>query len=363
VTLAVVASALLGASGLRAGLSPFASAPAEIAALPHHEKAHEPPVGMWIGPIALGLASLGFGILPGLFAPAASAAAASILGPGFREAEPLHLSLWHGFTPVLGLSVVTIVVALLLYARRHRVPMIAWPFDTSRLYTGAVALLDRISAASAPVMQAKPLRTYVLFIVITVGTLVGAALVLGGGGWTLARTTAPRPHDYIIVFVICAAAITAARCSDSMTAVICLGTVGYGVALTFMFFGAPDLAMTQFSVETLTVVIFVLVFRHFGNFGMTSPPLIRWRDATIAAGFGLIFATLTLLVGSNGSTSRLSNFFVDAAPKLAHGRNIVNVILVDFRALDTLGEITVLVTAAIGVHALLRITAEKRGRP
>jgi multicomponent Na+:H+ antiporter subunit A len=355
IAIAVVGSALLGAAGLRAGLLPFAgrtrSADGHV---------HEPPAALWLGPVVLGITGLALALAPQLIEGRLGAAASAIT----RDAQPLHLALWHGFTPVLGLSALTIALAAALYVLRSGDRRATWPWvwNTARVYTGVVSALDRVSATAAPAMQSGSLRSYVLVMVVTVGSLVGAALFLGGGGWMLARSTAVRPHDIIIAAVICAAAITAARCSDSMTAVICLGTVGYGVALTFMFFGAPDLAMTQFSVETLTVVIFVLVFRHFGDFGSTSPPLVRWRDAIIAGAFGSIFATLTLLVGSSGSVSRLSAFFADAAPRLAHGRNIVNVILVDFRALDTLGEITVLVTAAIGVQALLRINAQNRGR-
>jgi multicomponent Na+:H+ antiporter subunit A len=144
-----------------------------------------------------------------------------------------------------------------------------------------------------------------------------------------------------------------------MAAVLALGTVGYGVALMFVLFGAPDLAMTQFSVETLTVVIFVLVFRRFPRFGPMSPGVIRARDALVAMTLGTLIAALVLFVGTSGTPSRLAGYFVEHGPTLGHGRNIVNVILVDFRAFDTLGEITVLVTAAIGVAALLRIASER----
>ena len=111
-----------------------------------------------------------------------------------------------------------------------------------------------------------------------------------------------------------------------------LGVVGYGVALTFLMYGAPDLAMTQFSVETLTVIIFVLVFRHFRNLGALSPPLVRYRDAIVAAGIGTLIGALVLLgVHDRNRAARCREYFVEFAPTLAHGRNIVNVILVDFR--------------------------------
>jgi multicomponent Na+:H+ antiporter subunit A len=103
----------------------------------------------------------------------------------------------------------------------------------------------------------------------------------------------------------------------------------------------------------------VLVFRHFPQFGAVSPGRTRARDALVAGSVGALIAMLVLATGTSGTPSRLAGYFVENGPTLAHGRNIVNVILVDFRALDTLGEITVLVTAAIGVRALLRIASDR----
>jgi multicomponent Na+:H+ antiporter subunit A len=137
--------------------------------------------------------------------------------------------------------------------------------------------------------------------------------------------------------------------------VLSLGVVGYGIAMTFLLYGAPDLAMTQFSVETLTVIIYVLVFRHFRNLGALSPPLVRARDVIIGAGIGTFIAALVFTISVTDTASRLREYFVEFGPTLGHGRNIVNVILVDFRGFDTMAEITVLATAAIGVRALMRI--------
>jgi multicomponent Na+:H+ antiporter subunit A len=118
--------------------------------------------------------------------------------------------------------------------------------------------------------------------------------------------------------------------------------------------------MTQFAVETLTVVIFVLVFYRLRGFGDLSSRLVKSRDAVIALLAGTLVTTLVLFVGASGTTSRLAAYFGSAAPALAHGRNVVNVILVDFRGFDTLGETTVLVTVAIGVRALLLMGTERR---
>jgi multicomponent Na+:H+ antiporter subunit A len=110
-------------------------------------------------------------------------------------------------------------------------------------------------------------------------------------------------------------------------------------------------------VETLTVLIYVMVFRHFRELGPLSPPVIRARDALIAAATGTFVGGLVLSVATTETGPRLRQYFAELGPTLGHGRNIVNVILVDFRAFDTLGEITVLATAAIGVRGLLRFAA------
>jgi multicomponent Na+:H+ antiporter subunit A len=178
-------------------------------------------------------------------------------------------------------------------------------------------------------------------------------------------SAAPRTgitvHDVFVVFIIIAGAIAATLAQSTISAVLSLGAVGYGVATMFLSFGAPDLAMTQFSVETLTVLIYVLVFRHFRGLGALSPRLVRARDALIAGGIGTFVTALLLSVATTETAPKLREYFAGFGPTVGHGRNIVNVILVDFRAFDTLGEITVLATAAIGVRALLRLATEGRG--
>src|SRR5690606_4326209 len=121
-----------------------------------------------------------------------------------------------------------------------------------------------------------------------------------------------------------------------MAAVLSLGGVGYGISLLYALYSAPDLAATQFAVETLTVVIFVLVFYHFPGFHVSGSWLARARDMLIAGAVGTTITLLILFTAASGTTSRLSAYFLDAAPTLAHGLNVVNVILVDFRAFDTM---------------------------
>jgi len=337
---------------LIAGVSPFAGRPTTLAGT------HEAPLSLWSGPLVLAVIGLIGGVAPALLESPLTRATAAIV-PG---AEPVRLAAWHGLTPVLLLSVLTLLGSLVLYVSRERFRRRAWPraLRTERLYTFAGGTLDRLSRVIAPPLQSASLRSYVLTIVVTAIVLLGSSLVVGGVLPVPSRWTSVQPHEFAVAALIITAALSAATARSNMTAVLSLGTVGYGVAVIYILFGAPDLAMTQFAVETLTVVIFVLVFQQLHGFGDLSTRLVKVRDAVIAAAGGTLIATLVLFIGASGTTSRLASYFAEESPRLGHGSNIVNVMLVDFRGFDTLGEITVLVTVAVGVRALLRLGNKER---
>jgi multicomponent Na+:H+ antiporter subunit A len=344
--MSVCASALLGAAGLLAGVSPFFGSPANA------EVRRPVPLALAIPPLILAILGLAAGLWPGAGNLLVGLAAGTVL----NTAAGVHLELWHGFTPVLALSLVTLVLAGVLYLRRDTLRHRIWPrsLGSEKLYTGTLRILDTISARSLHALQGASLRAYVLALIVTTGTLVAAVQLSGDlPGWPGAGDV--QPHEAAAAMMIIAGALSAARAKSTMTAVLSLGVSGYGMALTFLFFGAPDLAMTQFSVETLTAVIFVLVFYHFRGFGELSPTGVRVRDTMVAILFGASIAAVLFFIGAFVTPPRLAGYFAEQGQPLAHGRNIVNVILVDFRALDTLGEITVLATAALGVRAVLRL--------
>ena len=352
VAAAVVASSLQGTAALIAGVSPFIGPEARPG------DRDEATLWLWLPPLILGGLGLVLGVIPAMVAVPVGLAAAAVV----RDAVPVRLEIWHGLSTTLLLSAVTVAGSISLFIYRERMRRPAWPraLRTERLYTRSLAGLDAVSRWAAPALQGGSLRSYVLTVVLTGVALVAAGLATGGVLPTLNRWTPIAPYEAVVAVLIVAAALLAAVARTTMTAALSLGAVGYGVALIYALFGAPDLAMTQFAVETLTVVIFVLVFSQLRGFGDLSSRAVKIRDAAVAAAAGTVIATLVLFIGASGTTSRLSPFFVDAAPKLGHGRNVVNVILVDFRGFDTLGEITVLVTVAIGVRALLLIGRERR---
>jgi multicomponent Na+:H+ antiporter subunit A len=345
-SLTVLASIFLGLAGLLAGVLPFRG---------HRtgNDVHDPSWFLWLPPLALAFCGAFAGVAPSILNAPLSAAAGSILNTPFD----MSLAVWHGLSTAVMLSVVTLAGVAAAYGARDIIRNRIWHprLSTEQLYTGTLAALNAISRVIGPPLHSGSLRSYVMVIVVTAIALVGAALATAPGLGASAPKMNVRLHELLVVVVVVAGAITATLAKSTMAAVLSLGVVGYGVATTFLLFGAPDLAMTQFSVETLTVLIYVLVFRHFRNLGGLSPRLVRYRDAVLAIGMGTLIAGLVLYVSTTETAPRLREYFAEFGPTLGHGRNIVNVILVDFRGFDTMGEITVLATAAIGVRALLRL--------
>ena len=139
-----------------------------------------------------------------------------------------------------------------------------------------------------------------------------------------------------------------------------MGVVGYGVALLYAMFGAPDVAMTQFSIETMTVLLFVLIFHRLPLFSRLVHRRALRLDAAVSIAAGLMMTILTLVALGGPRSERISGFFLDKSVPEGFGRNVVNTILVDFRALDTLGEITVLGMAGVGIWALLKFSPKNR---
>jgi multicomponent Na+:H+ antiporter subunit A len=318
---------------------------------------HDAPLSLWLGPLILGGAGVILGLFPGVVSTPIALAAASVTG----TMSTVSLVLWHGFTMTLALSAATLAGSVALFTYRRRLWQLAWPaaLHAERLYSGTLTVLDTVSRRIGQPLQSASLRSYVLVVALTAIGLVGTTLAMDRALPIARRSTNVQFHEGVLAALIVAGALSAAFARSTMAAVLSLGVVGYGVAVMYALLGAPDLAMTQFAVETLTVVIFVLVFSKLRGFGDLSSRVVRSRDAFVAIAAGTLVTTLVLFIGASGTTSRLAAYFADAAPRMAHGYNVVNVILVDFRGFDTMGEITVLVTVAIGVRALLLIGRER----
>ena len=275
------------------------------------------------------------------------------------ENEPV-LTLWHGFTPALGLSALSLLVGALLVAgtaRVHRLQeRVTFPLAASAVYHGAVRSLDRGAVELTARVQRGSLPVYLGVILVVVVVVPGgaslAALRAEGVRWTWWD----HPAQAVVGAVVALAALLTVRSRRRMRAVLFAGVTGYGAALMFQLHGAPDLALTQTLVETLTVIIFVLVLRRLPR-DFTERPLQRpqlWRWA-VGVAFGAATAAFLLVTTSARTADPVSADFGPEAVSYGGGKNVVNVTLVDIRAWDTLGELAVLVVAATGVASLVFI--------
>ena len=346
-TVAFVAVAIL------VGVRPFVG---QLVELP--KRAHDPNPSMLTGPMLLGLLGAFFGLLPAVFATALTGNAVSAVLGTSRE---LDLALWHGVTPMLVLSVAALLVGGLVVLGIRPIAAAVQRLDLGpaigpeRAYDAVIAILVLGARAVVAGMQSGLLRRYLLVTLVTGTGLVGLSFLGGGTLPELRWELDVLPHELAIVAIIGAAALVAISTSSRLAAVAALGVVGYGVALLYVLFGAPDLAMTQVLIETLTVIIFVLVLFHLPKFAIRSSRRTRTRDAIVAGATGLLMTGITLAAFTVTSNGPIADYYTDHSVPDGHGENVVNVILVDFRAFDTLGEITVLATAALGVYALIRL--------
>ncbi|MDJ0523022.1 MAG: DUF4040 domain-containing protein, partial [Planctomycetota bacterium] len=203
-------------------------------------------------------------------------------------------------------------------------------------------------------LQGGRLRIYLAVTFGVITAAVGATLARGELNLHVDASGVPF-HKWGVVLLIAAGVVTVLLTRSRLVAVCALGTVGAGVALIFVLYGAPDVAITQLMVDILVVAILALVLPRLPRFGKTTAPTARFRPASavIAVAFGVVMAVLALGVASTGVDRQITEFYEARSVPEAYGRNIVNVILVDFRAFDTLGEIVVLGAAGLAAWALL----------
>ncbi|MGR3503468.1 putative monovalent cation/H+ antiporter subunit A [Pseudaestuariivita sp.] len=357
VTAAVVAaSALMFAVAFVVGYKPFwRPAGGEMPVKPH-----EAPWQMLAGPVLLAVLGLTFGLVPALLqAPLVDPTVAGLMGEG---ADPKTLKLWAGVNLPLYLSVATIVGGLVLYAlhRPLRAGLAAATeagpnFD--RGWDRFLAGLKAFAAWQTRVIQPGVLRIYIFATFATVLVAVGGTILIKNALPASVDFSDVTWKNFALIALILTGALLTAATNSRITAMAALGVVGIGVAVVFIVFGAPDVAITQLLVETLVVVLVAVALLRLPTLGAPGSNPFRPWDALLAGGIGAVVTVTLFAVIEVPIDRRLTDYFEAASWPDAFGRNIVNVILVDFRALDTFGEIAVVVIAALASYALLRTTS------
>ena len=320
---------------------------------------HELPIAMLAGPFALLTLSMILGVMPSLVQNAlVQSAVLAITG----EAVEINLKIWHGFNTALMLSITSAFIGIVLASLwlRSRSMAATWngfsdKYGPERVY---FLLMDGIALFSkwqTRILQNGRLGIYML--VLLIATLGPVAWILfhsvGSPIWKIPVDMSF--YEWIMVALLILSTVFAVITHRGYASIISLGVMGFAVALIFIHFSAPDLGITQVLVETLTVLLLALILVKVPDFVKFSSTAERVRDATVASFAGFVMSWIVLSALPIQWAPSISEYFIDNSYELGKGRNIVNVILVDFRALDTLGEIFVLAIAALGVHSMLKL--------
>ncbi|WP_367328488.1 hydrogen gas-evolving membrane-bound hydrogenase subunit E, partial [Lentimicrobium sp.] len=327
------------------------------------EKPKRPALALRIGPMILASVSLVFGLFP-------STVADLLLRPAITSIRPtidtLKLALWHGFNEVLLMSFITVAAGIMLFLLYRKVNPVLTRFNNEVItfrfadaFNKGLDFFLSLTKKKTALVQSGYQRIYLIAIFFMTSALAWYQIAYTWKDMAVNVITPPGVYELLIVTVIVASAIFATLAKSRLAAILSLGATGYGIALLFINYGAIDVAITMILAETLILVLFMVVIYHLPKFTSFSSGKTRLRDAGIALLAGGFMTGLVLKAGQVNLSPKISEFYTENALSLAHGKNTVNVILVDFRALDTLGEITVLVIAAIGVTALLKLRTKK----
>ena len=311
------------------------------------------------------LAVSGIALAPLSGAVGAALTGYSALFPPLRH--DYALAIWHGFDSALVVSTLTILGGLAMFLARtqvfagqSRVPAVV---DSSDLYRKSTRALDRFAGRVTATTQRGSLPFYLGVILLVMVSSVGTTLALNRT-WPSDVLLFDSPAQLAIGGIMAVAAIALIGADRRFQAALLVGVTGYGMAALFAFHGAPDLALTQVLVETVTLIAFVLVLRRLpARLGHEHGSAHRLLRAIVGAAVGLLMAAVAIVALGARTASPISLFLPDLAHEIGHGNNVVNVVLVDIRGWDTLGELSVLIAAATGVASLVFLRSRTDNLP
>ena len=333
-------------------------------------KPHEAPVGMLVSPVILATLVVGIFFIPNLIGKWFVKPAVMAVQPGLYSHPSevaVHVAAWHGIAaPELWMTVSLVGVGLVLFLTLAR-----WQkmYDIQPEYLSLNALYDSAMLFSEGGMNKLSrfymtglIRTYLIYMFAFIAAITAATLFIKEAFVVDMESFAPvNLYGVLTAIVLVIAVCMVLLAKTRLSAIIALGAVGYSVALFFVIFKAPDLALTQLVIETISVALFLLAFKHLpslNNHGQTKRN--KLGNLIIAAGVGITVTLVALSAHSQKLIPSISQYYKDTVATEAGGGNIVNVILVDYRGFDTLFEIAVLSIAGIAVLAMIRLKLSKK---
>ncbi|AJY73959.1 Na+/H+ antiporter subunit A [Paenibacillus beijingensis] len=330
-------------------------------------KPHEAPLGMLIPPAVLGLLALVFGLFPNLLSHSLIEPAIAAIVPRTLPADEhlaVHIAFWHGWTPEVFMTAGIIAAGIVLYKLHRWFKPLREPLFTrislNRAYDWSLSTAERGAARLTGAYMTGSVRDYLSYIFVFFIAALGITMFLSGSLRIDMSQYAPLSlYEAVIiaVLIVSAAAVPFAR--SRLMAIIWTGAAGYMVTLFFVLFRAPDLALTQMIVETVSVTLFLLCFYHLPKLKREVSALrFKLTNFLIATGVGAVVTLIALGASGSPTFGSISEFFLQESYHSAGGKNVVNVILVDFRGFDTLLEITVLGIASLGIYALIKLSLD-----
>lgn len=323
------------------------------------KKPHEAPIGMLIPPIVLASLVVAFGFFPNVLSSTIISPAVAAIMPNFIV--DVHISFWHGFNTELFMTFGVIIIGFLLYKTYTRWSKVYRLFperlSLNNLYNGILNSTEKISLRITNTLLTGSSRTYLIYLFSFFIVILGMTLFIKKA-ITIDTSNVSNIHisEVILAIGTCIVAISILFVKSRLTSIILLGAVGYSVSLFFVIYRAPDLALTQLVIETISVALFLLCFYHLPELKKREVRVsFKITNALISIGVGVIVTLIALSAHSNKLFESISQYYVENTYKEAAGKNMVNVILVDFRGLDTMFEITVLAIAAIGIFGLIKL--------
>ncbi len=354
---AFIGNLILLALALKAGIHPYFGKPEEARL---DSKPHGLPWLMWLPPLLLGLLGLAMGLLPAVLSKPVVQAAVSAVEGQTVQLKAIHVhELLSSFSLPLLLTVLTIGCGIALYRfrwliwRQSNSVVENLPVNFDRIYDSLMAGMVGFAKWQTRAIQNGKLHRYLASLVVATTALLGWKLIVYHGLPVSLPELPVQPLMIGVVIITGLCAFVAITTTSRLTALATLGLAGYGIAYIFANYGATDLAITQIVVETLTVLFFMTLFHRLPKIKEYSNRRTKLADALLAAVSGILVSLIFLISVHVQIAEPISNTLAEWSYLEAYGRNVVNVILVDFRALDTLGEITVLGIAAVGVYLLL----------
>lgn len=358
--IAILVNVLLLYAGFVVGVKPF------VGELPQHFSNIKPvKMLLWVPPAILAGVCFLLGIFPSIIESSLIGTMLEDLG----KPSDFHLQMWHGFTDVLLYSGITLLLGGGLYyivipseGRQRWVERFEY-LSPKHIFHQMGVFFTNISRIISKFLQSGYLTRYVRQSILVATILLGYS-ILGDLSYEFTPVLLSEItfQEVVVLVVLITSILFAALTESRLAAVVALGLLSFSMCMIFMMYSAPDLAMTQFSIDTLTAVLFVLLLYKLPNYLKIHTHKVKIADGLLALSFGIMITLTCLEVLSVPQRTEVSSYYAENSYIQAHGKNIVNVILVDFRGADTMMEISVLSIAAIGVFGLIKLRLKGKER-